>query len=66
MALQGLYTTLADIQRAFEAKVGKTVARSTVYNLLKCHDWRKLSPRPAHPKADKNKPETFKKTFLNS
>jgi hypothetical protein len=30
--------------------------------LLNRHRWRKIVPRPAHPKADKEKREEFKKT----
>ena len=62
-SLSGEYTTVNDIQNAFEKKIGKTVAKSTVYNLLKRHGWRKLVPRPSHPKSDIEKQKTFKKTL---
>ena len=61
-AILGHYTTTADIQKAFEDKVGKQVAKSTIYDLLKRHNWRKLVPRPSHPKSDISKQEAFKKT----
>src|SRR5215470_3519082 len=35
---------------------------STVYNLLHRHGWRKLMPRPFHPKRDLAAQNTFKKT----
>lgn len=37
--------------------------RTTVYRLLERHGWRKLMPRPPHPKADPQAQETFKKTI---
>ena len=36
------------IQAAFEEKVGRKVAKSTVYDLLHRHGWRKITPRPRH------------------
>ena len=35
---------------------------STVYNLLHRHGWRKLMPRPFHPKRDLAAQNAFKKT----
>ena len=63
-ALEGKYTTVSDIKASFEQKVAKTVARSTIHYLLKRHNWRKLTPRPSHPKKDKEKQALFKKTLL--
>lgn len=64
-ALSGQYTTVLDIQKAFEKIIGNTVAKTTVYNLLKRHGWRKLVPRPSHPKSDIEKQNTFKKTSIS-
>lgn len=50
------------IQRAYEARVGKPVAASTVYRMLERHGWRKLTPRPRHPEADPAAQCAFKKT----
>jgi transposase len=44
--------TVADIQQAYRERTGQAVARSTVYRLLERHGWRKVVPRPRHPKAD--------------
>lgn len=63
-AIAGEYTTVADIKKAFEEKVGKQVAKGTIYNLLNRHNWRKLTPRPSHPKKDVDKQVAFKKTLL--
>ena len=43
---------VAEIQRAYQERSGKPVAPSTIYRLLQRHGWRKVVPRPRHPKAD--------------
>jgi hypothetical protein len=42
------------------------VARSTVYRLLDRHGWRKVTPRPRHPKADPAAQAAFKPKFPRS
>jgi transposase len=62
-AERGEIATVAQIQHAFEAKVGHEVDDSTIYRLLDRHGWRKLMPRPRHPQADPQAQEQFKKTL---
>ena len=62
-AEKGELATTEEIWRAFEARVGQQVDDSTIYRLLNRHDWRKLMPRPRHPKADLQAQEQFKKTL---
>ncbi len=62
-AEQGEIATVREIQRTFEARVGHPVEQSTIYRLLHRHGWRKLMPRPRHPRADEQVQEQFKKTF---
>lgn len=62
-AESGEIATVAQIQHAYEAKVGHEVDESTIYRLLNRHGWRKLMPRPRHPQADPQEQEQFKKTF---
>jgi transposase len=62
-AAQGELTTTEEIWHAFEARVGHEVDESTIYRLLARHGWRKLMPRPRHPKADPQAQEQFKKTL---
>lgn len=50
------------ISQAYEQRIGKKVAKSTIYRLLHRHGWRKITPRPRHPKADEQVMEAFKKT----
>lgn len=56
---------VAEIQQAFQERVGKEVASSTIYRLLDRHGWRKVVPRPRHPKADVQAQSAFKKTSSN-
>ena len=58
----GELVTVGEIKRTFEARVGHEVEESTMYRLLHRHGWRKLMPRPRHPKASAEEQATFKKT----
>jgi len=53
---------VAEIVQAYRERCGQEVARSTVYRLLQRHGWRKVMPRPRHPKADVAAQAAFKKT----
>ena len=61
-AAAGEIATAAEIQRALEAQVQHPVHQSTIFRLLNRHAWRKLVPRPVHPKADPAEQAAFKKT----
>ena len=61
-AADGGMLTVSELQQAYRERVGKDVARSTVYRLLQRHGWRKVVPRPRHPKADVAAQGAFKKT----
>lgn len=54
--------TVAEVQQAYRERAGRAVARSTIYRLLERHGWRKLVPRPRHPKADVAAQAASKKT----
>jgi len=43
--------------------LGYKVPASSVYRMLERHGWRKIVPRPSHPKADPQAQEAFKKTL---
>jgi transposase len=53
---------VSEIKQTMEKKVGGAVAASTVYRMLDRHGWRKVIPRPRHPKADQPAQDAFKKT----
>jgi transposase len=59
---KGGMLTVAEIARAYQKRTGKAVAPSTIYRLLARHGWRKVVPRPRHPKADVAAQAAFKKT----
>lgn len=54
------------IRAAYEAQVGHPVPKSTVYRMLERHGWRKIAPRPHHPKTDPAAQAAFKKTSPRS
>ena len=61
-AHDGGMLTVAEIEQAYRDRSGKDVARSTIYRLLERHGWRKVAPRPRHPKADVAGQVAFRKT----
>jgi transposase len=61
-AQAGGMLTVRELQHAYRERVGKEVARSTIYRLLDRHGWRKVVPRPRHPKANVAAQAAFKKT----
>ena len=50
------------IKAAYENLLERKVPHSTVYRMLARHGWRKIAPRPRHPKADASAQAEFKKT----
>jgi transposase len=51
-----------EIKASFEALIGHSVPKSTIYRMLERCDWRKIVPRPRHPKTDPAAQAAFKKT----
>src|SRR5499427_3699951 len=58
----GEMLNIHDLKAAYEKAIGHATSNSTVYNLLARHGWRKLMPRPFHPRRDLAAQNTFKKT----
>jgi transposase len=58
----GEMLNIHDLKAAYEKAIGHKTSDSTVYNLLHRHGWRKLMPRPYHPKRDLAAQDAFKKT----
>src|SRR5271169_311419 len=50
-----------DLKAAYEQAIGHPTSNGTVYNLLARHGWRKLMPRPFHPRRDLAAQDDFKK-----
>lgn len=61
-ASRGQVLIVAEIQAAVSKLVGKTVHSSGIYKLLQRHGWRKIVPRPQHPRSNPALREDFKKT----
>ena len=61
-AAQGGIVVANVFKRDYERLVGHKVALSSVYRLLAKAGWRKLTPRPSHPKKDPAAEAAFKKT----
>jgi transposase len=57
----GELLNIQDLKAAYEKAIGHSTSNSTVYNLLDRHGWRKLMPRPFHPKRDLAAQNAFKK-----
>lgn len=62
-AAKGEIATAAQIKQEFEHRIGHEVHKTTMYRLLDRHQWRKVVPRPCHPKANKEEQEQFKQKF---
>lgn len=60
-AEDGAVLVVGDIKAALEKKLGREVHKTTVYRMLKRHEWRKVAPRPRHPKQSREAIEAFKK-----
>jgi transposase len=61
-ATEGGILEVSKIKDAYDKKVGKEVHESTVYRMLARHGWRKIAPRPHHPKNDDKPIAEYKKT----
>jgi transposase len=53
---------VAPVQAAYEQMMGRPVHHSVVYRALHRQGWRKIVPRPKHPKDDAAVQEEFKKS----
>jgi transposase len=58
---QGELLVVNEIKAALEKHLGRSVHKTTVYRILSRHGWRKLAPRPSHPKRNQQEAEAFKK-----
>jgi transposase len=60
-AEKGLIITAWDVQKRIEKKTGMKVSDDFVYDLFNRNGWRKVVPKPRHPKSRKESQEEFKK-----
>ena len=52
-----------EIHRAYEQSLRRPVPKSTVYEILHRHGWRKIAPRSVHPQGDAKAREKFRTVF---
>jgi len=57
----GQMLNIHEIKAAYEKAIRHETSNSTIYALLDRHGWRKLMPRPYHPKRDIAAQNAFKK-----
>jgi hypothetical protein len=62
-ANKGGILVVTELHKAYEKKLGRTVPSSTIYAMLQRHGWRKIAPRPSHPKGNSTIREVFKASF---
>ena len=65
-ALNGGILVVPQIKAELEAALGRSMALSSVYNLLHRHGWRKLAPDKRHPQSDPQAQEAWKKNSPKS
>lgn len=65
-ARSGALLVVSEIHAAYEREVGHKVPKSTLYRMLARHGWRKVAPRPRHPKNNPEACEAFKKNSPRS
>jgi transposase len=59
-AEEGTILTIPELHVAFNEEVGKITAKSSIYDLLSRHEWRKVKSDARHPKGDPVLQEEFK------
>ncbi len=63
-ALSGRLVTVREIQSAHCRRVGKPLNETVTYRLLRRHRWRKIAPRPEHPKHDPGRMKRFREAIF--
>ena len=60
----GEMLNIHELKAAYQAAIGHATSNSTIYNLLARHGWRKLMPRPFHPKRTSSRPRMLLKNVF--
>jgi transposase len=63
-AESGKHLTMSEIIKAYQA-IRPNAHKSTVYKLIYRHEWRKVMPRPKHPKAASEEVQDASKKLSN-
>ena len=65
-AKNGGILVVGQVKAELEARLERTLALSSVYNLLHRHGWRKLAPDKRHPQSDEQAQQEWKKNSPSS
>jgi transposase len=65
-AAKGLVPSVAQIKHDYERLLGHTVSPASIYRMMERIGWRKVVPRPFHPKKKPDSEEAFKKNTRKS
>jgi len=63
-AKRGRLLLSKDIHKVHQEKIGKNINQTVTYRLLKRHGWRKIVPRPEHPKHNPAEMNRFKEAIF--
>lgn len=63
-AESGEIVTISKIQEVHQKAMNKKISQTTTYNLLRRHGWRKIEPRPEHPKHNPEEVERFREAIF--
>lgn len=62
-AMRGELVTVRSVHQALVRKLGRDINPSTIYRMLHRSGWRKVVPKPRHPRADERSREEFRALF---
>lgn len=65
-ANKGLLVLIKMVKAEIEQRLQRQVSKDYPYDLLHRHGWRRVAPRPKHPKQDPAKQAEFKKNSRNT
>jgi transposase len=65
-AAKGLILSVGQIKHDYERLLGQTVSLASIYRMMERIGWRKVVPRPHHPKKKPDSEQAFKKSMRKS
>jgi len=64
-AAKGLVLSAPQIKHDYERLLGQSVSLASIYRMMERIGWRKITPRPYHPKKKPGSEQDFKKVCAN-
>jgi len=65
-AAKGLVLSVGQLKDDYERLIGHAVSQASIYRMMERIGWRKVVPRPYHPKKKPDSEEAFKKSMRKS